>query len=155
MEETLSIGSVIAAIAVMAFVKIGGALGYLAIARPRYPAPPRSVLFGALLRASLGVGGTALIAAVTFVVGALAAGSNLGLDGWWIGVPFAIAAQVLLRFAAWLATLVIAFDPERRVLGKDVGLAVGGVFVSFLLDVPVAMLAVADLFYLLRNTRFC
>lgn len=96
-----------------------------------------------------------MIAVGTFIVGAIAVGANMGIDGWWIGVPFAIAMQVVLRFVAWLVTLIAAFDPERRALAKDVGFAIGGVFVSFLLDVPVAVLAMADLFYLLRDTRFC
>ena len=151
----MNILSVLAAVAAVMLVKVGGYAACLALVRPRYESPPRSVLFGALLRAGLGVAGTTVIAVVTFLVGAIAVASNMGIDGWWIGVPFAIAMQVVLRFAAWLVTLVAAFDPERRALGKDVGLAIGGVLVSFLLDAPVAMLAIADLFYLLRDTRFC
>jgi len=154
-DEVMDIPSVFAAIAVMMIVKVGGYAACLAIVRPRYDSPPRSVLFAALLRAGLGTAGTAVIAGVTFLVGALAVASNMGIDGWWIGVPFAIAMQVVLRFAAWFVTLVAAFDPERRALSKDAGLAVGGVVVSFLLDVPVAVIAMADLFFLLRNTRFC
>lgn len=147
--------SVVAALAVMAVVKVGGAAAFLALVRGRYEAPPRSVLFAALLRAGLGVVGTALIAGATFVAGLLANAMGGGLDAWWIGVPFAIAIQAVFRLAAWMGTLTFAFDPERKTLGRDAGFAVGGVLVSYLLDVPVAMLALADLFYLLRDTRFC
>jgi hypothetical protein len=147
--------SIVAAAAAMLVVKLGGSAAFLALVRRLYDEPPRSVLFAALLRMGLGLVGTGGIALVAFAVGLIGAASGGGPDAWWVAAPFAIGAQAIFRFVAWMATLVIAYDPSRRKLGRDASVAIGGVVFSFLLDIPIALLALADLFFLLRDTRFC
>jgi hypothetical protein len=148
----VSVVSAIAAIFAVVAIRLGGSAAYATLARRGYESPPRGVLFATLLREGVGFAGTGILALAAALAGALL--SNLDAAPSLVA-PLAVVAQVLLRFVAWLVTLVIAFDPERRALGRSVGLALGGVAVSFLLDLPVALLSAAEIAYLLRDTRFC
>ena len=142
--------SIVAAITAMLLVRVGGSAAFLALARRGYEQPAKGVLFATLLRVGLGVVGTTGIALT-----ALAIGWAAGSETWWALTPLAVGVQATFRFVAWLTTLVIAYDPKRTTVGHDLALAMAGMLVSFLLDVAVAMLAVADALFLLRDFRMC
>lgn len=149
MLSLLSLGG---AVLLMVGIRLGGSALYAGLARLVYENPPRGVAFATLLREGIGFAGTAFLAMLAGIVGVVI--SNHG--GETISLAYTVAVvQALLRFAAWLVTLTVAFDPERRALGRTTGFAVGGVVLGFFLDVPVAAVAYGELAYLLEDTRFC
>ncbi|MFO0647383.1 MAG: hypothetical protein U0326_14180 [Polyangiales bacterium] len=134
-------------------------LGVWAAARafgPRlFPAATPSPMKVAWARFALGLVGTAVALGIATIVTNSLAGGWSGDNRSLIGAALGFGTQLTLRLAAWAIVVRVYYDrsfANRRSVAIAV---VGGAVLSYLLDVPNALLAIADLAWVFNDVRFC
>ena len=133
-------------------IKIGGVWAAARAFGPKlFPAVRPSPLRVALLRFALGLVGSGVALAVGAALSNMLMSANRAATGTVVG----LGAQLALRVVAWLVVVRVFYDrafADRRSVAIA---ALGGTALSYLLDVPNAILAIGNFVWLLRDVSFC
>lgn len=139
-------------LALLIAIKIGGVWAAARAFGPKlFPAAHPSPVRVALLRFALGLVGSGVAFAVGAALSNMLSSDNRAILGTVVG----LGAQLALRVVAWLVVVRVFYDrafADRRSVAIA---AVGGTALSYLLDVPNAILAIGNFVWLLRDVRFC